>query len=175
MKEQIHNSRRCWPLQPWEAGQIKNPGILTRCNFDKNLEMIQPLVQELVLATEPDQTNNLVCDWWWVVRYEDKLKWFVYMLCAVERKIAPHWINGLDVKLRADGLATSLIEVVRNDMIVIAHPDEQKNKFTYDNIPIFHLPFSDPDPNLNSRYCRHRFSQCLYMFHCRIWNHLTHI
>jgi hypothetical protein len=33
-----------------KIGQIKNPGIMSciliRCTYDKNLEMIQPLVQE---------------------------------------------------------------------------------------------------------------------------------
>jgi predicted transcriptional regulator len=33
-----------------KVGQIKNPGIMSsiliRCTYDKNLEMIQPLVQE---------------------------------------------------------------------------------------------------------------------------------
>jgi hypothetical protein len=39
-----------WPLWPSKVGQIKNPGfvscILIICTYDKNLELIQPLVQE---------------------------------------------------------------------------------------------------------------------------------
>jgi hypothetical protein len=32
----------------------------------------------------------------------------------VEQKIAQHWMNGFNIKLRADGLATSLMEEARN-------------------------------------------------------------
>jgi hypothetical protein len=30
-----------WPMWPWKVGQIKNPGILSCCTHDKNLELIQ--------------------------------------------------------------------------------------------------------------------------------------
>jgi hypothetical protein len=37
-------------FDPQKVGQIKNPGIMSciliRCTYNKNLEMIQPLVQE---------------------------------------------------------------------------------------------------------------------------------
>jgi hypothetical protein len=38
-----------WPLWPWKVGQIKKPVyyVMYPCTYDKNLEMIQPLVQEL--------------------------------------------------------------------------------------------------------------------------------
>jgi hypothetical protein len=65
-----------WPLWHWKVGQIRNPGImsciLTRCTNDKNLEMIQPLVQDFLrfrfwpLVAKPrirSDRNTVISPW----------------------------------------------------------------------------------------------------------------